>query len=46
MTYAETIAAARAAYGPDPPSFAVLDPRAEFLKGKGGNVTSQYGEGR
>lgn len=44
MTYASAIAAARAAYDPDPPSFAVLDPRCEFLRGQGGNVTSQYGE--
>lgn len=44
MTYAEAIAAARAAYGPDPPSFAVLDPRGEFLRGKAASIHAQYGE--
>jgi hypothetical protein len=44
MTYRDKILAARADFGPDPPSFAVLDPRGEFLRGQGGNVTSQYGE--
>jgi hypothetical protein len=42
--YRAVIAAARAAYGPDPPSFAVLDSRGEFLRGTGGNAFSQYGE--
>ena len=44
FNYTEAIETARTKYGPDPVSFAVLDGRFDFLKGKGGNVTSQYGE--